>query len=134
MDEFIETTKTIREASRTGYIPVLQEAKELGIDAGGKIGVILFRPEDLDNVKGRLYCTESHLLFVSVGLDGNTPFYEIRKSLSERTLVHSLDYVPVSILGPFDDLPECRRFRDLLEEKKETDPVRLKELFKGFTE
>ena len=44
-----------------------------------------------------------------------------------------LESEPATILGPFDTLSECRRFRDLLEEKQETDPSALKELFRQFT-
>ena len=133
MDEFIETTETIRELSRTAYIPIRKEADHLGLDIGDEIGAILFRPENLEHVKGRLYGTGDWLFFVSVGIEDDVPFYEIRKSLSERTLAQSLDYKPITILGPFDTLSECRRFRDLLEERQETDPSALNELFREFT-
>ena len=134
MDEFIETTETIRELSRTAYIPIRKEADHLGLAIGDEIGAILFRPENLEHVKGLLYGTGDWLFFVSVGTEDGEPFYELRKSLSERTLAQSLDYKPVTILGPFDTLSECRRFRDLLEEKQETDPSALKELFREFTQ
>ena len=114
-------------------IYVGEEAKTLGLNDGDEIGAVLFRPEDLGYVKGLLYGTGDWLFFVSVGIEDGVPFYEIRKSLSERTLAQSLDYKPVMILGPFGTLPECRRFRDLLEERQETDSSALKELFRQFT-
>ena len=133
MDEFIETTETIRELSRTAYIPIRKEANHLGLGIGDEIGAILFRPEDLEHVKGLLYGSNPYLFFTIAGTDENGIFYDIRKSISERTLAKSLDYKPVTILGPFDTLSECRRFRDILEQKKETDPSALKELFRQFT-
>ena len=133
MNGFIETKEKIRHIGGTSMIYVGEEAKTLGLNDGDEIGAVLFRPEDLGYVKGLLYGTGDWLFFVSVGIEDGVPFYEVRKSLSERTLAQSLDYKPVTILGPFGTLPECRRFRDLLEEKQETDPSALKELFREFT-
>ena len=134
MDEFIETTETIRELSRTAYIPIRKEADHLGLGIGDEIGAILFRPEDLEHVKGLLYGSNPYLFFTIAGNDENGIFYDIRKSISERTLAHSLDYEPITILGPFDTLSECRRFRDILEQKQDADPSALKELFRQFTQ
>ena len=114
-------------------IYVGEEAKTLGLNDGDEIGAVLFRPEDLGYVKGLLYGSDAWLFFVSVATEDDIPFYEIRKSISERTLAQSLDYKPITILGPFDTLSECRRFRDLLEERQETDPSALKELVREFT-
>ena len=133
MDEFIETTEMIRELSRTDYIPIRKEADHLGLAIGDEIGAILFRPENLEHVKSLLYGSNPYLFFVVAGTDENEIFYDIRKSIFERTLAQSLDYEPITILGPFDTLSECRRFRDILEQKKETDPSALKELFREFT-
>ena len=134
MDEFIETTETIRELSRTAYIPIRKEADHLGLAIGDKIGAILFRPENLERVKGLLYGSNPYLFFTVVGTDENGIFYDIRKSISERTLSKSLDYEPVTILGPFEKLSDCRRFRDELESDPESDPAILKERFTSFTE
>ena len=133
MNGFVETKEKIRHIGGTSMIYVGEEAKTLGLNDGDEIGAVLFRPEDLGYVKGLLYGTGDWLFFVSVGTEDGEPFYEIRKSLSERTLAQSLDYEPITILGPFDTLSECRRFRDILEQKKETDPSVLKELFREFT-
>ena len=133
MDEFIETTETIRELSRTAYIPIRKEADHLGLGIGDEIGAILFRPENLEHVKGLLYGSNPYLFFTVAGTDENGIFCDIHKSISERTLAQSLDYKPITILGPFDTLSECRRFRDLLEENQETDSSALKELFREFT-
>ena len=133
MDEFIETTETIRELSRTVYIPIRKEADYLGLAIGDEIGAILFSPENLEHVKSLLYGSNPYLFFTVAGTDENGIFYDIRKSISERTLAQSLDYEPITILGPFDILSECRRFRDILEQKQETDPSALKELFREFT-
>ena len=134
MDEFIETSEKIRPIGGTSMIYVGEEARILGLQPEETIGAVLYRPENREYVLSLLYGSNPYLFYIVAGSEDGTPFYEIRKALSERNLAHSLDYEPVAILGPFDSLPECRRFRDLLEEKKETDPVRLKELFKGFTE
>ena len=127
MDEFIETTETIRELSRTAYIPIRKEADHLGLGIGDKIGAILFRPKNLEHVKGCLYGSNPYLFFVVAGTDGNGIFYDIRKSVSERILAQSLDYEPITIPGPFETLSECRRFRNLLDERQEADPSALKE-------
>ena len=133
MNGFIETKEKIRHIGGTSMIYVGEEAKTLGLNDGDEIGAVLFRPEDLGYVKGLLYGSDAWLFFVSVATEDDIPFYEIRKSISERTLAQSLDYKPITILGPFDTLSECRRFRDLLEERQETDPSALKELFREFT-
>ncbi len=133
MNGFIETKEKIHHIGGTSMIYVGEEAKTLGLNDGDEIGAVLFRPEDLGYVKGLLYSTGDWLFFVVAGTDENRIFYEIRKSLSERTLTQSLDYKLVTILGPFDTLYECRKFRDILEQKQETDPSALKELFREFT-
>ncbi len=71
MDEFIETTETIRELSRTAYIPIRKEANHLGLGIGDEIGAILFRPEDLEHVKGLLYGSNPYLFFTIAGTDEN---------------------------------------------------------------
>lgn len=117
-----------------GIQPIRKEADHLGLGIGDEIGAILFRPEDLEHVKSLLYGSNPYLFFTIAGTDENGIFYDIRKSISERTLAQSLDYEPITILGPFDTLSECRRFRDILEQKQEADPSALKELFRQFTQ
>ena len=117
-----------------GLQPIRKKADHLGLAIGDEIGAILFRPENLEHVKGLLYGSNPYLFFTVAGTDENGIFCDIRKSISERTLAQSLDYKPITILGPFDTLSECRRFRDLLEENQETDSSALKELFRLFTQ
>lgn len=69
MDEFIETTETIRELSRTAYIPIHKEADHLGLAIGDEIGAILFRPENLEHVKSLLYGSNPYLFFTVAGTD-----------------------------------------------------------------
>ncbi len=133
MSEFIETTEEIRPIGGTSMIYVGEEAKLLGLRQGEKVVAVLCRPESRDHVMSLLYGSDPYLFFISVGSDNSHPFYDIRKSLSERTLAQSLDYRPIMILGPFGTLPECRRFRDILQQKQETDPSVLKDLFGRFT-
>lgn len=133
MDEFVETSEKIHAIGGTSMIYVGEEAKILGLQTEETVGAVLFRPEDRGYILSLLYGSNPYLFFIAAGIDGEKPFYEVRKSLSERTLVQSLDYQPIVILGPFDTLSECRRFRDLLEERQETDPSALKELFRQFT-
>ena len=130
MEEFVETTESMHPSGGTWFIYVMEEAKKLGLGPEDEIGAVLFRPEDMDHVKSLLYGTGAYMFFIAVGTEGGEPFYDVRKSLSERTLAHSLDYEPVTILGPFERLSDCLRFRDILEERNETDPAALKRLFR----
>ena len=133
MEEFIEHVEELKPNGNTWMVYLKEEAEKLGLKVHDQIGLVLCRPEDRDYIHSLLYGSDPYLYYVSVGIDGDRVFYEIRKALSERTLAYSLDYEPITILGPFDTLSECRRFRDLLEEKQEADPSALKELFREFT-
>ena len=132
MNEFIETTEKIHAIGGTCMIYVGEEAKQLGLKSEETIGAVLFRPEELNNVKSLLYGADMYLFFVSVGSKDDVVFFEIRKAVSERILSGFLDYEPIAILGPFDTLAECRRFRNVLETNPETDPGRLKDRFRTF--
>lgn len=131
MNEFIETTEKIHAIGGTCMIYVGEEAKQLGLKSEETIGAVLFRPEELNNVKSMLYGADVYLFFVSVGFNDGV-FFEIRKAVSERILSGSLYYEPIAILGPFDTLAECRRFRNNLETNPETDSGRLKDRFRTF--
>ena len=132
MEEFIEHVEKLKPNGNTWMVYLKEETEKLGLKVHDHIGLVLCRPEDRDNIHSLLYGSDPYLYYVSVGIDGDRVFYEIRKALSERNLAHSLDYEPVIILGPFAKLLECRSFRDLLEERQEKDSGVLKGLFDGF--
>ena len=133
MDEYIETEKQLKLQGNSWAVFVKSEAEQLDLKVGSNIGVILCRPEDRNYVHGLLCGSDPFLFYIAVWADKGNKEYEIRKALSEKELSKMLESNPVTILGPFETLSECRRFRDLLEEKQETDPSALKELFREFT-
>jgi len=134
MDEYIETEKQLKLQGNSWAVFVKSEAEQLDLKVGNNIGVILCRPEDRGYVHGLLSGSDPFLFYIAVWISENRAEYEIRKALSEKELSKILDSEPVDILGPFVTLPECRRFREILEQKQETDPIALKELFRQFTQ
>ena len=104
MDEFIEHIEKLRPNGNTWMIYIKEEAKRLGLREGDDIGLVLCRPEDRDSLHERLNGSEPYMYFIAM-IEGKP---DIRKSLSLYELSKTLP--GVTILGPFKDLQETRRF------------------------
>ena len=133
MDRIVETTEMIKKQGNSWAVFIKSEAEALGLEVGDMMCVLCTTADNRENALSMLYGNGPYMFFIAVSEDDGKIGYDIRKSLSERSLRLSLDFEPVAILGPVLTLGECMRLKDRLERcEPEPSEKALKECFKRF--
>ena len=107
---YIESTKNLITVGNSVGITLGTEAAKMGKGVRDEIGVIVFEPELMDEAVARLEQDDRNRHFLSVHLDGGLIENEVVYGRSARS-IRSEDGDCLTILGPFDSLRSCMKFK-----------------------
>ena len=107
---YIESTKNLITVGNSVGITLGTEAAKMGKEVRDEIGVIVFEPDLLDEAVSRLKQDGRNRYFISVHLDGGLIENDMVYGRSARS-IRSEDGDCLTILGPFDSLRSCIKFK-----------------------
>lgn len=107
---YIESTKNLITVGNSVGITLGTEAAKMGKEVRDEIGVIVFEPELMDEAVARLEQDGRNRYFISVHLDGGLIENNVVYGHSVRS-IRKEDGDCLAILGPFDSLRSCIKFK-----------------------
>ena len=111
---YIESTKNLITVGNSVGITLGTESANMGKGIRDEIGVIVFEPELLDEAVARLEQDDRNRYFISVHLDGGLIENNVVYGHSVRS-IRKEDGDCLAILGPFDSLRSCIKFKSRVE-------------------
>lgn len=107
---YIESTKNLITVGNSVGITLGTEAAKMGKGVRDEIGVIVFEPELMDEAVARLEQDDRNRYFIFVHLEDGLIENDIVYGRSARS-IRKEDGDCLAILGPFDSLRSCIKFK-----------------------